>query len=156
MLRGVAILGILPVNAAFFAYAAAIADDPRYPEESGLVAAALVRTICEYKFITLFSLLFGVGVAIQRQRLDARGEAFAPLIVRRLLALGLFGFLLLLFLRFLPMISIFEMRTLVPDSEKPGSGSIGSGSIESGSIGSGSIGSGPTGPGATAPQKEEA
>ena len=32
--------------------------------------------------------------------------------------LGLFGFLLFLFIRFLPMISIFEMRTLVP-SEKP-------------------------------------
>jgi molybdopterin-containing oxidoreductase family membrane subunit len=28
--------------------------------------------------------------------------------------LGLFVFLLLLFIRFLPMISIFEMRTLVP------------------------------------------
>jgi hypothetical protein len=28
--------------------------------------------------------------------------------------IGLFVFLLLLFLRFLPMISIFEMRTLVP------------------------------------------
>jgi molybdopterin-containing oxidoreductase family membrane subunit len=28
--------------------------------------------------------------------------------------IGLFFFLLLLFIRFLPMISIFEMRTLVP------------------------------------------
>jgi molybdopterin-containing oxidoreductase family membrane subunit len=28
--------------------------------------------------------------------------------------LGLFGMLLLLFIRFLPMISIFEMRTIVP------------------------------------------
>jgi molybdopterin-containing oxidoreductase family membrane subunit len=31
--------------------------------------------------------------------------------------IGLFFFLLLLFLRFLPMISIFEMRTLVPQSQ---------------------------------------
>ena len=31
--------------------------------------------------------------------------------------LGLFGFLLFLFIRFLPMISIFEMRTLVPADE---------------------------------------
>ena len=31
--------------------------------------------------------------------------------------LGLFGTLLLLFIRFLPMISIFEMRTLVPEAE---------------------------------------
>jgi len=31
--------------------------------------------------------------------------------------LGLFFFLLLLFIRFLPMISIFEMRTLVPSSK---------------------------------------
>jgi molybdopterin-containing oxidoreductase family membrane subunit len=31
--------------------------------------------------------------------------------------IGLFMSLLFLFLRFLPMISIFEMRTLVPDAE---------------------------------------
>ena len=30
---------------------------------------------------------------------------------------GLFGTLLFLFIRFLPMISIFEMRTLVPEAE---------------------------------------
>ncbi len=33
--------------------------------------------------------------------------------------LGLFGALLFLFIRFLPMISIFEMRTLVPTSAEP-------------------------------------
>jgi molybdopterin-containing oxidoreductase family membrane subunit len=32
-------------------------------------------------------------------------------------SLGLFFFLLLLFLRFLPMISIFEMRTLLPGAQ---------------------------------------
>jgi molybdopterin-containing oxidoreductase family membrane subunit len=30
--------------------------------------------------------------------------------------LGLFFFLLLIFIRFLPMISIFEMRTLLPEA----------------------------------------
>jgi len=31
--------------------------------------------------------------------------------------IGFFLFLLILFIRFLPMISIFEMRTLVPEAE---------------------------------------
>lgn len=37
-------------------------------------------------------------------------------------SIGLFLSLLFLFLRFLPMIAIFEMRTLVPDGAKPGAG----------------------------------
>ena len=45
--------------------------------------------------------------------------------------IGLFFFLLLLFIRFLPMISIFEMRTLVPatgdEPEKPPGGGAGAG-----------------------------
>ena len=34
--------------------------------------------------------------------------------------IGLFSALLFLFIRFLPMISIFEMRTLVPEAEVEG------------------------------------
>ena len=35
-------------------------------------------------------------------------------------SLGLFLFLLLIFLRFLPLISIFEMRTLLPEAHAHG------------------------------------
>ena len=35
--------------------------------------------------------------------------------------IGLFLALLFLFLRFLPVISIFEMRTLLPEAQRPGS-----------------------------------
>ncbi len=41
--------------------------------------------------------------------------------------LGLFGALLFLFIRFLPMISIFEMRTIVPGGRPKGSGANGNG-----------------------------
>ncbi len=93
MLRGVAILGILPVNAGYFAYAASLADDPTYPTAGGMLIAALVRTFFEYKFITLFSLLFGVGIGIQHARAEQRGRSFGAPMVRRLVALALFGVL---------------------------------------------------------------
>jgi len=91
VLRGVAILGILPVNAAYFAYATAPAGLPDYPTDAGVAVAVVVRTFFEYKFITLFSLLFGVGIGIQQFRAESQGVAFAPTIGRRLVALVIFG-----------------------------------------------------------------
>jgi len=93
-LRGVAILGILPVNAAFFAYPAALADEPTYPAGSGAAGAAAVHGVAflfEGKFITLFALLFGAGMAVLRARTAERGARWGPLVVRRLAVLWLLG-----------------------------------------------------------------
>jgi uncharacterized protein len=90
VLRGLAIFGILMVNMALFAMPltsafdhTALADAP--PAER--VCWAIVRGLFEYKFVSLFSLLFGAGLAVQMGRAEARGVAFAPLYTRRLLLL---------------------------------------------------------------------
>jgi uncharacterized protein len=93
-LRGVAILGILPVNAAVFALPSLAAVVPEWPPGSGpapAVAHHAVTFLFEYKFITLFNLLFGVGLAILRAGARERGEAWAPIAVRRLVFLWLVG-----------------------------------------------------------------
>jgi uncharacterized protein len=91
-LRGFAILGILLVNAPLF-------FQPLWSEVlAGSAAGALDRVaavateaLAEGKFFTLFSLLFGVGAAMQMRRAAQRGRRFAPFFVRRIAVLAAIG-----------------------------------------------------------------
>jgi uncharacterized protein len=93
VLRGVAVLGILAVNAAAFALPM---DAAMAPEQSPfpLVGASavthwLVEVFFHQKFVTLFSMLFGVSIfLVGGERGD---EARGRVLRRRLLWLGLFG-----------------------------------------------------------------
>lgn len=95
VLRGAAVLGILLVNIAFFAAPLLESQDFRWKRAAGLDAAMglLVRVFCDFKFITLFSLLFGMGLALQSRRAAAAGRAFGGLYARRLLVLLAIGIL---------------------------------------------------------------
>lgn len=93
VLRGLAILGILAVNAPAFAMPLEILADPRASPlpfdgmDRGIWWA--MRTFFEGKFITLFSLLFGVSVfLVGGERGDPARER---VLLRRLLWLGVFG-----------------------------------------------------------------
>lgn len=92
VLRGFAILGILLVNAPLF-FVPLWADVVGAPAGGGLDRAASLATeaLAEGKFFTLFSLLFGVGAAMQMRRAQERGRRFAPFFVRRLAILALIG-----------------------------------------------------------------
>jgi uncharacterized protein len=57
------------------------------------LVAALTWVIFEQKFITLFSLLFGAGLAIRFDRARARGEPFAGRLLRRQAVLFVIGLL---------------------------------------------------------------
>ena len=83
ILRGVAILGILIVNMQLFSL----------PEGSagGGPAQLLIYFFALEKFKALFSFLFGLGLAVQMMRADARGAQLLPLYARRLGVLFLIG-----------------------------------------------------------------
>ena len=83
ILRGVAILGILIVNMSLFSMAA---EAPAH----GIVDR-LILFFAQEKFKTLFSFLFGLGLAVQMMRAEARGARFLPLYARRLAVLFLIG-----------------------------------------------------------------
>jgi uncharacterized protein len=94
VLRGFAVLGILFVNIHFFsmpltlaAGANGLADAPVLDEMSW----AVVETLVTYKFLSLFSLLFGAGLVVQMTRAEAKGRGFVPLYLRRLGVLAAFG-----------------------------------------------------------------
>ena len=92
--RGFALLGILMVNMSFFSEPLGRALDPALKDDATTLDRAanfFVTAICEGKFFTLFSTLFGMGLTIQFLRAQQRGEAFTKRGVRRLLFLGGIG-----------------------------------------------------------------
>jgi uncharacterized protein len=103
LLRGIAILGILPANIPIYGLFTAWGGSPA---ESGIVtwadraATALTHVFIDGKMITLLSILFGVGLAIQAERARAANRPFVEYYLRRLallFAIGLAHALLLWF-----------------------------------------------------------
>lgn len=92
-LRGVAVIGILMVNIQFMAIPMQQAMDLKWREMPFLdgMARLIVHLFFELKFITLFSLLFGAGLAIQMERLQRTGRPFVRIYIRRLLVLLVIG-----------------------------------------------------------------
>ena len=124
ILRGFALFGILFVNMTLFRLPFQIIllpEDASAPwhDQAGMW---LIHFLGESKFYSLFSLLFGLGLTLLMDRIEARGGKFVPLYARRLLILlgfglihafliwigdilvlyALLGFLLILFLKAKP------------------------------------------------------
>jgi len=86
VLRGWAVGGMLVVNFGYFSQQGLA---PRAGADA--VGRPLVQLLADGKFWMLFAVLFGIGFAMQLERATARGAAFAPVYVRRLLILFLIG-----------------------------------------------------------------
>jgi uncharacterized protein len=91
-LRGFAFLGILLTNIyAFSGYGwmeqSVIEAIPTYQMDR--VVLAVIEILVSTKFITIFSILFGVGFAIQLQRAQKTGSNFKLYFLRRMLVLFL-------------------------------------------------------------------
>ena len=91
-LRGFALAGILIINAT--SILAVKGSTPAFTVKLPALDRLLQDLILffvESKFFTLFSLLFGIGFAIQIQSAERQGRAFVPRISRRMAGLLLFG-----------------------------------------------------------------
>ncbi len=89
ILRGFALFGILFVNMTVFSRPF---QSILFPADSALpwydrAAEWLIHFLGEGKFYSLFSLLFGLGLTLLMDRIEARGGRFVPLYLRRLLVL---------------------------------------------------------------------
>lgn len=96
MIRGVALLGIVIENILFFAMPVSRAIKGPWTLDGGLadsVAAYLDLVFGHYKFLGLFTLLFGFGLATQQARLAASGAASIPFELRRIAWLAVAGLL---------------------------------------------------------------
>ncbi|MFO7538746.1 MAG: DUF418 domain-containing protein [Chloroflexota bacterium] len=92
-LRGFALLGILLVNMALFINPIYKVLFPLPPDTPLMdqVVSWLIRLLAEGKFYPLFSLLFGLGFAIQFGRAQERNRRIVPLYMRRMFFLLLIG-----------------------------------------------------------------
>jgi uncharacterized protein len=91
ILRGVAILGILVVNMGLFSLPEDLPAHELWPNIIDRAVETLILFFAQEKFKTLFSFLFGLGLAVQMIRAEARGARFLPLYLRRLFVLFLIG-----------------------------------------------------------------
>ena len=94
LLRGFALFGIFMVNMQFFAMF--FGEFIRPAVYGGgpvidVVAWGFVKAFFEYKFISLFSLLFGAGMVVQMSRAKAKGRPFIPTYLRRMAVLAVIG-----------------------------------------------------------------
>lgn len=89
ILRGFALFGILLVNMVIFSRPI---QSIILPADSSMLwydraAEWFIHFFGEGKFYALFSLLFGLGLTLLMDRIEARGVKFVPLYMRRLLVL---------------------------------------------------------------------
>lgn len=93
VLRGFALFGILFVNMMLFSHPFQALLFPVDAAAPWFDRAAqwLVHFLGEGKFYALFSLLFGLGLTLQMERIEGRGGRFVPLYLRRLFVLLLIG-----------------------------------------------------------------
>jgi len=96
--RGIAILGILLVNMAHFSYPDLylhlIGPDNFFTanwSDADQLTVKLLHIFVQTKFIYMFSFLFGFGMIIMMERAEAKSQKFAPIYIRRLFALLIFG-----------------------------------------------------------------
>lgn len=96
VIRGLALLGILVANVRqmFLPWdIASFAVPSKDDQWLAWLDWGLFDALVDLKFITLFSLLFGIGFALQSERLSRHGTGFGGIYLRRLAILALFGLL---------------------------------------------------------------
>lgn len=93
-LRGFALLGIFLANLGYFSGWIFLGDEAKEALAGAGGASArefMHLALIDGKFYTIFSLLFGIGFAVQLQRLSDRGVDFRGLYLRRLTGLLVIG-----------------------------------------------------------------
>jgi uncharacterized protein len=96
VLRGIALLGILPMNVqAFSMIGAAYINPTAYGDLRGANYWVwfLSHLLTDQKFVGIFSMLFGAGIFLMTSHVEASGRRPAPLHYRRMGWLILFGLL---------------------------------------------------------------
>jgi uncharacterized protein len=94
VLRGFALLGILPMNIQYFSMISAAYWNPTaYGDLHGanFWVWLLSHVLADEKFMTIFSMLFGAGILLMTSHVEAAGKPSAALHYRRMGWLILFG-----------------------------------------------------------------
>ena len=116
ILRGIAIFFIFSANIVYFS------GYYEFPLEDLLPSSvfpfddlfnAMMYTLVDGKFYSIFSLLFGIGCAIQHNNLVKHNKPFAPFFRRRMLWLLMFGLIHLVFIWMGDILTLYALLGLV-------------------------------------------
>jgi uncharacterized protein len=93
VLRGFALLGILPINIYSIAMPALASSNPLLWGGAGIHLGTWIFThiVFELKFMAIFTMLFGAGLILMTERAEARGAALGKIFYRRMLWLLVIG-----------------------------------------------------------------
>lgn len=93
LLRGIAMLGIIPANMPTFNIPDRAAHNTYYFSEHWSEAAsyAFLHGVVDNKFLTLFAIMFGAGMVIQWRSAVNKGIEFHPFYLKRLAILAVIG-----------------------------------------------------------------
>lgn len=109
VLRGFAVFGILVVNMLFFAGPFGWVVDPPWTSTADRVAGFVITALFSGKFYSIFSILFGLGFAVQMERAEARNAPAGRIYVRRLLVLLAIGILHAAFMWFGDILHLYAV-----------------------------------------------
>ena len=117
LIRGVAVLAILLVNIYAIALPHQAYDTPVWlmgvVNEVDIWVYGLQQLFVNGRFVTLFSVLFGAGLALQTQRMQQDGRDARKLTVRRLRWLLVFGLLHGVFIWYGDILTIYALVGLI-------------------------------------------
>jgi uncharacterized protein len=107
LIRGVAVLGVLPANLPHFC-GPSVQFWSQLSREDQWVAA-VIRLVVDAKFITMLAILFGAGLAIQHDRAALQGRPFVASYMWRQFLLFLLGLGHVLLLWFGDILAIYAL-----------------------------------------------
>lgn len=115
LLRGFALFGMLFMNVQIFSFSL-FAEELWASTFSGSLNNAIMHSIfllVAQRFIGIFSLLFGIGIAIQKQKFENNNISFTPYYLKRTLILGIFGAINLVFFFWGDILLIYSILSII-------------------------------------------
>lgn len=116
VLRGIAILFIFLANTASFSGYVVLSDTERMAIPGnglGAFSSALLEIFIDGKWYSVFSILFGIGFAIQYSRILQRGQSFPLFFSKRMLGLLLIGGIHLIFFWMGDILTLYALLGLL-------------------------------------------
>jgi uncharacterized protein len=116
LLRGFALFGVLLVNLLYFFRLSLFEPIQHFHTHPGGLNHAidlLVAELLEFKAVTLFSLTFGIGVAVQSERAQNRGINMPVFLMRRFLVLLAFGLVHMVLISNVDILTLYALCGLL-------------------------------------------
>jgi len=114
LIKGIALFGILLMNIDFFSTSNIASEwKEHFSNSTDLVIGKLKFFLIEQKFIGIFSFLFGLGVAMQKNHFEQLKISFFPYYFKRTALLAVFGSVNILFFFMGDILLVYSLFSII-------------------------------------------